>query len=720
MSNRNFDSRVITQRLQDRNQARNMYLYNTTGQRIINNSQTTNGDTSRINNYNMGSQTMYFRGLLGGCEIISVCGNVNIPPYPTPSGGGTPPTAPVITGLLACDGQIVVSFLPPTSDGGSPITGYQYSIDGGVNFFTASSIPITISGLMNSTSYPIVIRAVNSAGPGANSNTEIGKPYSPGWATNIGGISTDQGFGIATDSFGNVYNTGYFTNPSTLVNSFSTISSGIVITSTFGTLSSLGGQEVYVAKYNSSGLVQWATTIGGIGNDVGRSIATDTFGSCYVTGLYSGTSTFINSYSSISTGIIVTSQFGNLLALGNTDAFIVKYNTNGIANWATNITGTDFAEIGRGIATDSLGNVYAAVNCDSSQIFVNSYSTVSSGIIVTSTFGSIQISSAITDAFVIKYNSIGIAQWATTIVGGTLNTSFSIATDILNNVYVTGQAGGSLGTNSSIINSYSTVSSGIILVSSFGNLVLTPGSYDAYLVKYNSNGLAQWATNITGNLEEGGFGVTTDIFGNVYATGYFSNPSTFINNFFTVSSGLILTSTFGRLSSIGSQEAYIVKYNSNGVVQWATTIGGRSQEQGRSIITDTLGNIYTTGFFTNPSTFINSYSTVSSGIIILSTFGRLSSIGSQEAYIAKYNSSGIVQWATTVGGTSIDQGLGITTDSSNNVYITGYFNNSTFINSYSTVSSGIILTSTVARLRSNGGFDAFIIKYNSEGQFVTC
>jgi hypothetical protein len=82
MSNRNFDSRVIIQRLQNQNYARNLYKNNVNGQGLINNPQNTDGDSSRYNTYISGAQTEYFRGLLGGGETISIGGIVNIPPFP--------------------------------------------------------------------------------------------------------------------------------------------------------------------------------------------------------------------------------------------------------------------------------------------------------------------------------------------------------------------------------------------------------------------------------------------------------------------------------------------------------------------------------------------------------------------------------------------------------------------------------------------------------------
>jgi hypothetical protein len=84
----------------------------------------------------------------------------------------TPPSAPVINSISAGNGQLQVSFTPPSSNGGSVITDYQYSVDNGstwVSLGTTSS-PATISGLVSGDSYDVQIRAVNGAGNSSASN----------------------------------------------------------------------------------------------------------------------------------------------------------------------------------------------------------------------------------------------------------------------------------------------------------------------------------------------------------------------------------------------------------------------------------------------------------------------------------------------------------------------------------------------------------------------
>ena len=102
MANRNFDSRVIIQRLQNKNYARNLYQQNVDGQRLINNPQNSDGNSSRYVTFVPGAQTDYYR-TLAGTTTINQGGTFGISSIP-PS---TAPPPPSIAGSMYFDSAIV-------------------------------------------------------------------------------------------------------------------------------------------------------------------------------------------------------------------------------------------------------------------------------------------------------------------------------------------------------------------------------------------------------------------------------------------------------------------------------------------------------------------------------------------------------------------------------------------------------------------------------------
>ena len=109
----------------------------------------------------------------------------------TPVASATVPGAPTITSVTSGNGQLSVNFTAPSSTGGAAVSNYQVSTDGG-NSFTAlvpasTDTPIVITGLTNGTSYSVRLKAVNSVGAGAASNSSSGTPAAtvPGAPTNV-------------------------------------------------------------------------------------------------------------------------------------------------------------------------------------------------------------------------------------------------------------------------------------------------------------------------------------------------------------------------------------------------------------------------------------------------------------------------------------------------------------------------------------------------------
>lgn len=102
------------------------------------------------------------------------------------------PAAP--TGLVATpgDGAVSVSFMAPSSNGGSAIVNYEYSVNGGQTWIArapqSASSPLMVSGLVNGSSYMIQLRAVNAAGPGSTSSSVFAVPQTIPGAPSISSI----------------------------------------------------------------------------------------------------------------------------------------------------------------------------------------------------------------------------------------------------------------------------------------------------------------------------------------------------------------------------------------------------------------------------------------------------------------------------------------------------------------------------------------------------
>ncbi len=425
------------------------------------------------------------------------------------------------------------------------------------------------------------------------------------WATRMTGVGNDVGNAVTLDGSGNVYVTGQCgSNPLTIFNADGT---------TFGTLVGTGVTFVFIVKYNTSGIAQWATRLLGSGGTNGFGITLDSSGNVYVTGQYDSTFTIFNAGGG---------TFGTLANSGSSDVFIVKYNTSGIAQWATRVAGAG-SDVGRSISIDSSGNVYATGSYASNPVTIfNADGT---------TFGTLANTGS-NATFIVKYNTSGTAQWATRVAGGGSGcVGYSIYVDSSGNVYATGFY--SLG-SITIFNAGG---------GTFGTLTNNSGGQDAFIVKYNTSGIAQWATKVADEGGDLGNGISVDSSGNVYVTGQYAfSPVTIFN----AGGGI-----FGTLANSGSNDAFIVKYNTSGIAQWATRVAGAGSDVGRSISIDSGGNAYVAGHYaSNPVTIFNADGT---------TFGTLANSGSNDVLLVKYNTSGTAQWGTRMDGTGSDLGLGI-------------------------------------------------------------
>jgi hypothetical protein len=285
------------------------------------------------------------------------------------------------------------------------------------------------------------------------------------WGTYLGDSADEEGYAITTDKSGNTYISGY------------TSSSSNIATSGAYQTSYAGGTDAFLAKFNSSGALQWATYFGDFDEDGAYGVDTDTSGNVYISGY------------TYSTGLSTTGAHQATQA-GGTDAFLAKFNSSGTLQWST-YYGGDADEYGFGVATDKSGNV-----------FLGGYTMSDAGIATsgahkTTNFGD-------PDAFLVKFNSSGVRQWGTYFGGSDVDAALpGIATDGSGNVFINGIT-------------YST--SGV--ASSGAHQTTLGGDADGFIAKFNTSGTRQWCSYYGGTGEDFYYDLTTDASNNVIGVGY--------------------------------------------------------------------------------------------------------------------------------------------------------------------------------------------------------
>jgi hypothetical protein len=317
--------------------------------------------------------------------------------------------------------------------------------------------------------------------------------------------------------------------------------------------------------------------------------------------------------------------------------------------WATYYGGS-LQDYGSSCSVDGSGNVYLAGATSSSN------NGIASGGHQNTYGGGDQ------DAFLVKFNSAGVRQWATYYGGSNDDHGFSCSFDGSGNVFMAGRTSSASG------------------IASGGHQNIFGGTFDAFLVKFNSAGVRQWGTYYGEGLGEEGYSTAIDISGNVYLAGY------------TKSISGIAVGGYQNTYGGGLGDAFLVKFNSLGVRQWGTYYGSGGGDQGNSCSFDGSGNIYLAGH-------TNSNNGIASGGH-QNTYGG----GDQDAFLVKFNSAGVRQWATYYGGSSGDYLRSCAVDNSGNVYLTGW-----------TSSTSGIASGGYQNTYGGGINYAFLVKFNSAG-----
>jgi hypothetical protein len=416
-----------------------------------------------------------------------------------------------------------------------------------------------------------------------------------GSALSIGSTGYDAAFDVAADKTGNVYMTGYFSGNVDF-------DPANVHAGNKDILTSGGDRDIFVAKYDSTGALVWASQMTGAGAGtvgVGRSLALDAAENVYLDGYFGGQIAFGPTA---------------LTSVGSRDGFAAKLDASGHVQWATRWS-NGVNDYPQSVAVDASGNVFAAE--------------------YTQTFASVR-----------KFSSVGTQLWVDQFGSTTGNTlAFGVAADASGNAYVCGSFTGAVdfdpGSATYSVNGGAASQNGFVLkltsagafgwvspfvgqtsgsttgssgcndlaIDSSGNIVVGGGYQGAvnfnprngkatilpstsngsgFVTKLSSTGALIWAKQVgTSDAVEA---LTLDASGSIYVTGILQGTSTF--------AGISTT-----LTSNGSTDVIVAKLDASGNLAWAIAFGGAGMDWGEGIAVDGSGNVSVVGYYSDTVNF---------------------------------------------------------------------------------------------------------------------
>lgn len=314
----------------------------------------------------------------------------------------TAPSGPVLTGDLQAVPGAPLTYVASNANPNGPSLGSALTTDGG-STWTDLETGQQRTAIGAADANTVWAGAFTDATTGLGGIWKGSLPSQPTpstlnwtWARQAGSVLGDYAADVTTDAAGNVYAVGNYQGSITLGTT---------------TLSSAGGYDIYLVKYNAQGVVQWARSAGGVNNDFASAVVVNPITNAPV----------------VTGGFATRAVFGSLVAVGagDFDVFVVQYSATGTAQWLTLATGTG-ADFGNGLAADASGNLYVAGE------FTGTL-TVGAARMLTSSGGS--------DALLFSLTSAGAVRWAQA-AGGTLDdigTGVAATDPAIGRVYLTGQ-----------------------------------------------------------------------------------------------------------------------------------------------------------------------------------------------------------------------------------------------------------------------------------------
>ncbi len=406
-----------------------------------------------------------------------------------------------------------------------------------------------------------------------------------------------------------------------------------------------------------------AFSVGNPNEQFARRVVHDPRGNAILVGSFKGAGFAVNPANSTTV----------LNSNGDYDAFIAKYNVQGHYINAISFGGTENDQI-YAVATDDTGNIYVAgffrdtVDFDPSPATAIRISNGETGG-TDNGFGG--------DIFVAKYNSELQFVWAFGIGSDKIyEDATSLTLDKAGNLIIGGVMHGT--------NIDFDPSSGSALLS-------TQGTTNAFVAKYTLDGQYVWAHRFGGTTQSCETrAIAVDNNNNIYITGHFDGTI-----------DLDPGTGSATVNSAGCADVFFVKLDASGTYLNSFRIGASNCDYSNSIALDPLTNgFYISGYYLSSTLDMDPSSTFST----ISNSG-----GGFDGFVAKYSTTGVLQFAKTMGSSGGDDVIYDVVSDPGGFTIGGYFRNTVIFGT----------TPAVTSLTSNGGMDGFVAQYKPDGSLIS-
>lgn len=369
---------------------------------------------------------------------------------------------------------------------------------------------------------------------------------------------------------------------------------------------------------------------------------------------------------------------------GGMDAVVSKFFADGPLDWSSYYGGDidlqgngGAADRAFGVDVDASGNVYMVGETGSTDLVCVQWT----GAYFDNTYACTGASCVSPDQLIVKLDPTGQnALWATYYGGNNNDIAKSIAiSPTSGDIYVSGYGGAGfpLATVSGAYNGSATIGGTII--------------------KFNSSGARIWATKLAPTSNGGSVeSVTVDQNNDLVAVGYVASGA-----------GFPIQNASGNTTYAGGQsDGFVTKFNGSGLyIEWSTFYGGDGRDQCRDVVSVQEGSnifYYVVGLSSSSSTTPIPLVQPGFGEYYQGTVGG----ATEDGCIAQFHSTGALFWSTYMGGSSTDEFYSITSDSDDNLYITGETYSSNFPMPSTNAASAFVVTSL------SGTTDALVVSFH--------